>query len=642
MRPEARLAQALLGPPGSALRRWRVALAALLGALLAVLAAMPEPWTLPGAPSPFPRPGQGWRETARAGIYWSTALNAALALLLFATARLWAREIGARPEAGRPLPSRSCALLLLAAVALAGALRWPLVRSSVWMDEVWTLSRTIVGRAAPDGAAPDGIRFRPATWEATFFEYRRPTNHAAYSVAARSSLAAWRALTGAPRRAFDELALRFPALLAALASVLAVGLLVHELGFPRAAPAAAFLLALHPWHIRHGSEARGYAFVVLFTLLGALALLRALRGGRWRAWLAYGASIALLLWSFPLAAYVPLALGAGAALAIAAGASPGLARRDAFARLVVASVVAAMALVQLMGPNAPQALATAWVFEKLPYAVADPVSSLWGFLATGIRTRAASGRPTGHATLEGLAEEAPGVAFVVWVALPLLAALGLVRAFRRGGAPERAAVVGLAVAAPLLLLHQARGGVAFSDRYAFFAIAAVVPAFAIGIEGTLLALLRAPGARRVGVPLGLALGLAAYQGLVWPRTRELLRYPHVASREVLEWTARAGGPNGLRASVGVGASVPRVYDPGLEVVDQVEDLEALCARARAEGRPLHLFYAYSSLNRHDRPEVFALLDERRLFEEVAELGGIDHGTVTYVLRYTGAPLEGAR
>ena len=43
-----------------------------------------------------------------------------------------------------------------------------------------------------------GLSFDPAPWLSTLWYYRGPTNHVAYSVAARASLAGWRALSGAP------------------------------------------------------------------------------------------------------------------------------------------------------------------------------------------------------------------------------------------------------------------------------------------------------------------------------------------------------------------------------------------------------------------------------------------------------------
>ena len=156
-------------------------------------------------------------------------------------------------------------------------------------------------RRAGSSRPPIGRRlvFAPTPWLDTLWKYRQPTNHVAYSVAARISLAGWRAATGAERSAFDEVALRLPAWLAAWPRSSLLGLLVRALGFPAAAPAAAFLLAIHPWHLRYGADGRGYSFVVLATLASALFLLRALREDRWRFWLAAAASQALMLWTLP-------------------------------------------------------------------------------------------------------------------------------------------------------------------------------------------------------------------------------------------------------------------------------------------------------------------------------------------------------
>ena len=144
----------------------------------------------------------------------------------------------------------------------------------------------------------------------TLFYYRKPTNHVLYSVAARASLGVWRAATGAAPQSWDAFALRFPAYAAALLSVFGLGLLVFHLGFPRAAAAAAFLLAIHPWHIRYGADGRGYAFMVLLAIVAAAFLLRGLRRGGWTAWLGYAAAQLAMLWVHPLALYFPLAVGA--------------------------------------------------------------------------------------------------------------------------------------------------------------------------------------------------------------------------------------------------------------------------------------------------------------------------------------------
>jgi hypothetical protein len=148
-------------------------------------------------------------------------------------------------------------------------------------------------------------------------------------------------------------------------------------------------------------------------------------------------------------------------------------------------------------------------------------------------------------------------------------------------------------------------------------------------------------AQRALVPAGLALGLAAYQLLVWPQTRILLRYPPTASREVVELLAKAGEgvPGGvLRAGLGLGGNVPDVYDPYVKHVHRGREIAALAARSRAEGRPLYVFYGYNDANRIKSPDAMVYLDDPRLFEEVAVLPAIEAEFLVRVFRYTGQPL----
>src|SRR5512134_1574851 len=490
---------AVLGPPGSALRRWRLALAAGLALLQAWLAGPFTPWRLPGAQSVPPAPGQKLVHTVFAGLTLAAAVNAALCLLLLATSRRWARELpsaGIRPAELRRPWGRSAWLLVLAAAALGGALRWPLAQRSLWWDEAWSVRKVIVGEWEPRGeGAPARFEFDGTTWLETLWYYHTPTNHVLYSAAARTSLAAWRTATGAPAEAFDELALRLPAWLAALAAIVLAGLLVRDLGFPRAGPVAAFLLALHPWHIRFGADGRGYSFVILAALAGGWLLLRALRAGRWRDWLAFAASQGALLWTFPLAVYVPLVLGLAAALACGLGGGPVAVRGIHFTRFVVANLLAAMAYLQAMTPNFLQMRLD--LYDEAAGVPLGWARTLWAYLSIGIRERAPSLPDSEFPTLLGLSQARPWLPLVVYGLLPALALGGLARAWRRGGAAERAALAGVVLPAPLFLLHRELQGFAVLHRFAAFGLAGSVPLLALGLEGAVAAaLVRAPRAAR--------------------------------------------------------------------------------------------------------------------------------------------------
>ncbi len=631
----------MLPPRGAALRRARVALGACLLLALAWLVGPWRPWALPGAPTLVPKPGQSHIHTVLVASGFAAALNAALCALLLATSGLWAREPAHRTPAPRRAARllRSGWLLVLAAAVLAGWLRWPLAHGSVWWDEAWSVRNVVVGRREPLPDDPERSSFEPAPWRKTLWYYHAPTNHVAYSVAARLAMDVWRKVTGAEPHAFDEFMLRLPAFAAALGSVVLLGVLVAELGFPAAAPAAALLLAMHPLHVRHGADGRGYSFVVLFTLAGAWLLRRGLRDGRWRWWLAYGASQLLLLWSFPLAVYVPLAFALAAALALALGAEPPVGRGLAFQRFAVANVLAGMVFLQLMAPNLAQATAFRKEWHdggalELPW-----LRSLWVTLSTGLAAKAPRLPDASFPTLANLAADRPWLKGAVYVLLPALAGLGLLRGLARGRAAERAAWAGLLGAVALFLAHRELQAFFVLPRFAIFGLVALVPLFAIGLEGAGAALARTAGGRR-GVAVGVvALGVGGFGALASPALRVLRTHPASPSREVVAFL-RDQGAGVLRAGLGLGGDAPRVYDPGIVEVESLEELAALCARSRAERRPLYVLYAYGTVNRKRLPELFRFVRDPRYFEPVAHFDGVDGDMVIRVHRYSGLQLDG--
>jgi hypothetical protein len=601
-------------------------LAAALVVLAVALVGPLAPWRLPADASLAAPRGQSRVHTVLVASSAAALVNALLAAGLFATAPLWTRAAGPVPSVRRTRVAGRTWALLVAAAVLAALLRLPLASGSLWWDEAWSVRHTLVGRVEPTETGGRGLR--PVGWIDTLWNYRQPTNHVAYSVAARASLGAWRAATGAAPDAFDELALRAPAWLAASASVAAAGLLVHALGFPGAAPAAAFLLALHPWHVRFGADGRGYSFVVALALAGALLLLRALRTDRWGAWLGYAASQAALLWTLPIAAYVPLAFAGAGAAAIAAG--PPAARGPRLARLAVANLLAAMVWLQAMAPNLVQARH----FERLLGEAATfdwrLARQLYVFATTGLHVRMPALPDVAFPTLAVLAERWPWLPWLVYGALPALLVAGAVRMARRGGAAERAVVAGLAAAPLLLLAHRSVDGFFAYPRFAIYALVPAVTLLAIGLEGALEAALGAR--RRAWAPVAALAAVGALSVALAPQLAVLVRLPHAPSREVVALLAAHGG---ARAGVGLGGDVPRVYDPRLEPLEDPTraSLDAFCARALAtDGRPGVLFYAYRALNRKRFPEAMAYLDDPTAFELLGRLDGIEAEHVHYALR----------
>lgn len=628
------------------LRGVRLALALALAVLGVWLVGPYRPWALLDHPTFVPQAGQSHIHTVLVALWWAAAVNAVLAAFLLLTSRLWMRPLPVPPRRPRPragIGAGGLALVVLA-VILAGALRWPLAHGGVWWDEAWTIRNVIVGKLdpAPDGSG--GVDFEPTSWRKTLWYYHAPTNHVAYSVTARLANDAWRGYAGAAPEAFDEFALRLPAFLAALAAVAAIAGLTASLGFPRAAPLAAFLLALHPLHVRHGADARGYSFVVLLTVVGAWLLLRALREGRWRDFLAYGASQALLLWTFPLAIYVPLSLGLAGLAAIVFARDRCVGEKAVLAaRFAVANLVAAMGFLQLMAPNLAQAAAFRKEWHDEGALDLAWLRRFWVMIATGMPLRIPRGSDVWFPTFRDLAARRTWVAPTVFGAIPAFALLGLLRALRRGPGSTRAVFVGLAGATALFLLHREIQAFFLLPRFAIFALPALVCALAVGVEGAVSAVACRTRSAGAVTRVGLAAVLAGFVVLVAPMLHLSIRRPPTPSTELVTFLARAGEglPGGvLRAGLGLGGDAPRVYDPAIVEVDRLSQLEALCARARAEGRPLFVFYAFTTVNLKRLPELFVRVRDTRSFEPVATLPGIDPDLVIHVHRYTGRPLDG--
>jgi mannosyltransferase len=101
--------------------------------------------------------------------------------------------------------------------------------------------------------------------------------------------------------------LRLPALLAVAAAVVLCALVGARLAGRAAGLAAAVLLAVHPFTVYYAQEARPYGFVLLFSLLAVLALLRAIERPSVGRWVVYLVSVGALAYSHSFAALALLA-----------------------------------------------------------------------------------------------------------------------------------------------------------------------------------------------------------------------------------------------------------------------------------------------------------------------------------------------
>ncbi len=125
----------------------------------------------------------------------------------------------------------------------------------------------------------------------------------------RVALDSWRAVARPKGLPFREDVVRIPSFIFGILSVGALSLLLWRLGYRARGVIAAFLLALHPWHVRYASELRAYSMMLFFLPMCYVALIEALNSGRWRWWIAYAALLFILLYANALNIYAAPAWG---------------------------------------------------------------------------------------------------------------------------------------------------------------------------------------------------------------------------------------------------------------------------------------------------------------------------------------------
>lgn len=225
---------------------------------------------------------------------------------------------------------------------VALALRFPGLWTDLWLDEILSFA------LLRDMASPLGI----------FTEIHFDTNHWLYSF--------WLWACGPGR---DAWVYRLPAFLAGLAAVLLAAEASRRLGARRPLIAAALAAVSFPL-VFYSSEARGYAFLVMFSLLAFVALDQALRLPSWAPGFWAAACAGLLSHLTFLNVFAGLALYAAA--------------RRAAPRLDVRAITRDLARL-----FAVPALLFAWLYwidvRKMGHAGADetPLLDVVGTMAAG-------------------------------------------------------------------------------------------------------------------------------------------------------------------------------------------------------------------------------------------------------------------
>jgi len=566
-----------------------------------------------------------WEDAAALGTHLSTLAALPVLTLAFLTVKWW------HPDSMPPAPvptARSRRRWFFPGLAglmiLAAVLRLPLASGSLWWDELWNIKYATIGEWRQDEANPDVVRFQPSSWQRAAWYYNKPTNHPVLTLPSKAAHEIWRLTTRpADPGAFNEIVLRLPVLAGGLAAITLTALLARRLAGDQAGLPAAALMALHPWLIRYGMDARGYGLTVFFMAAALFSLERATapesrRPALW--WWVTGACQFFLMWSHVVANLAVCAsLFTVAAVLILRGNASQKGRN--LARLTVINLIAAALLLVAFLPNLMQAMT--WGERN------DDGNLLTGpyFIRTLTQIIAGMDPPPGSGT--------PGIPFLGWTGAGLLLLLGtaaVLTGLRFLWRSERRALwipLGALTGTALFLIVVKLTGFYFYHRFILTAAVPLLLLAAIGLS-------RLRPAWLVFPPLGLFVFLTV------PGTRLLLTRSYAPFRETVQdmnAQTKAGSPPPLLVGYGLGSHVMQCYAPALRDIrtDATPALQALIDQARRENRPLLVALGYEELNRLNLPDGFRLLDDPALFEKISTRHGIEPEFTFHLLRLKPSP-----
>jgi hypothetical protein len=549
-------------------RRWAVALLLVLAAALA--------WVLAVGTPP-----QGTELKLRELVLqmtWKAALlDAALALALLLTLRWWAAEDSRpAPETQVPKLSRWAILSLLGLLVLAAAVRVPRLSLSLYNDEAHNFTRLYCGSWKPQDGVPT---LRPVKPFEVMWQNSAGNNSQPYSLLAASSYTLWLEATGSLRGEVCEWAVRLPALVAGLLSLWVLGLLGYRWAGLRGMVCVMLIAALHPWHVRYSTEARGYSLMLLGVSLMALGLDKALLDGRWRSWLLMSGGVFLSAWSFVGSVYYLAAFFMVLMLRQLACWRWHSLPLCQVLRPLVAGCVAVLAGAPLLLPMLPQLLKVLETFTSIHGSMGlEWWQNVGSYLLLGCPAVGAAGNPEMLSFASLWSSSLLHKLFIPVLLMEL--GRGLYLLWQRGGSARMllcAAVLGVLLA---WLMMSARGHY-LHLWYVLYALPALL--LALGLANT----------RGItALPAIIVLLFATWHFTSHGRQDE---------RSAAELALGGIWPHGkAEATLATLWTNTPIYHPATIVLTQSAELEPLVQAARSTGRPLFVSMAHrgSALTTH--------------------------------------------
>ncbi|MCB1230265.1 MAG: hypothetical protein KDN19_08370 [Verrucomicrobiae bacterium] len=624
-------------------------LLAIATASLIYLVAAPSPWTDGLDTTREVKESIRTRSWVIIGLWYGAAVNLVLAIIALL---LWnfrptvvdqAVDLGDSPiGGGKPakLASWGRGILVLAATLTAAWAMFPRLSLSLWGDEEATTRRFLIGHVYR--MDDDTFQAKRPTWSKAIWNYDNgPNNHMLFNVLARLSHGPADESGDDPDDFyFSEQKIRLPSFLATLLLIPAAAWLTSLLGFPRGGPVVAFLLALHPWVVRYGSDARGYALQMMLGIVAFACLINALRHRhRARWWIAFGIAEFLLLFAHLSGIYLLIPLNLAALWLVWSPFKTGQANPFRVAnvwRWGGANLLGAMLTIQMMTPNLlqlPKWVEGGRIAGKVDRQLIDNFFCDW---ALGTPWHPWDPGNPYAITWRDLHEAHP--LLTIWAAalvgLFFLAGLVILGTRKR----LRWWLLPLCLPAVLVFADAIRSGNLLYPWYtvgflplAFVVVGVGFGAVVPGIDG------------KKGGFWGAAIFLIAGAAVVVPfafatsAQREIYRQrPVEPLAESVHLTREVVNPfsPGIDESLTLGfVHASRLYDPAMTLAQSDEEFIDALRRAELLNRPLWVNAANLGLAEPLFPKTMQLLSDHDVFEEPVVLHGLQHPCTRYVFRY---------
>lgn len=548
-------------------------------------------------------------------------IDGVLAALLALTVRWWVGTVRQRekiPSAGRRYWFVALGILLLAA-----GLRVPRLDLSFYNDEAHNFRRMTAGELKPDPAKVETFSWDQNSWVETLWFNGAGNNSQPHSLLSRLTYQSWKATTGGADGEVCEWAVRLPAFAAGLGSLLLLGLAARQWQGNLAGWSAMLVGAVHGWHVRYSTEARGYSLMIFGLSLALWSGRRAMQYGRWRDWLVYALGCFLAFWAFPGSVYWLAATNGLLVGCLLWRARSDRQALDSLLRLGVSGLLAVMLALPLMLPLIPQLLEAV----KHSSGMKGVMEPGWWFNAGssvlfGARWQDADATNPASVAVARMVTENPlwwgpvGAAVVV-------AVLGLGRLWSIGGLGRVVAVstLGAVVLGWADMTRQERY---LNLWYVTFALPVIICALGLGLE-YVAGLWRGGRGRQYAV---WSLVLALTSVVACRATVASLRVSKGNERGPVEavrgsiyphYFANVDAKRPLFAAVWSNAGL---YDPLLVTIHNPGMLDELRKRAVAEQRPLYVVLGHRQSVVTAQPETLRAV-ESDAFEPVRVFPGLD-------------------